>query len=81
MTTTCSNCGAKVYNPRHTIIKKARRLTLCLNCLLQHVPATRRAVVSAPPAPVVISDITLAESFEDDDFDDAAGWSMSLGDA
>lgn len=83
-TTCCANCGAKIHNPRHTIVKKGRRLTLCLNCLLERIPASRRAVVTAPPAPVVISDISLADSVNDggyDDFDDAAGFAMSLGDA
>ena len=77
---TCHDCGAGIHNPRLTIIRHRRRFNLCLDCLLARVPAQRRAV-TATPAPLETSDITLAQSLEDDDFDDERGFYLGVGQA
>ena len=72
---TCHDCGAAIHNPRTTIIRHRRRFNLCLDCLLARVPAQRRAV-TATPAPVEVVDKDDAW-FDDDDWDDAAGFAAS----
>ena len=56
-------------------------MTLCLNCLRSHIPTPRTTVRTEAAPAIEISDITLAQSLEDDDFDDERGFYLGVGQA